>query len=490
MRLSPLGRVWASLPPNSPRLAALRSMVNSPVPPTVMPAMNDPRGGGGQGPRGPQGGPPDLDELWRDFNRRLSKLFGRKGGSNGLPPRPGHAGRNMSLVVVGLLIAVWLGNGVFVVPDGQTGVVMRFGQYRYSTSAGIQWRLPFPIESNELVNVAQVRSVDIGRQNVVPSTDMKDASMLTRDGDIVDVRFTVQFRVTDASAFLFNNVDPESVVTEVAQVAARDLVGQRSLDQVLNGNRTDFGAQLDTAIQSGLDRYKAGIEVVGVTVQSAQAPEQVQGAFADVVKAAQDRDNIKADAHAYADALLPRARSDAAKAIEQARAYQQRVVSEAQSNAARFEQVLAEYQKAPAITRERMYIETMQQIYTTATKVLIDRGSGSNTIYLPLDKLLAQNGVVPKADATMGASAAAAAPSTASAVVPGNAAAASSGASAALGNSGADSDDTASVAAPASGAPAVQASPSGTSGAAPASDTAGEDRSQLFRSREESKDIR
>jgi modulator of FtsH protease HflK len=464
-------------------------------------AMNDPRGSGpgGQGPREPQGGPPDLDELWRDFNRRLSRLFGRKGGGSGLPQRPGHAGRNTSLIVVGLLIAVWLGNGVFVVPDGQTGVVMRFGQYRHTTPAGVQWRLPFPIESNELVNVAQVRSVDVGRANVVPSTNMKDASMLTRDGDIVDVRFTVQFRVSDASAFLFNNVDPESAVTQAAQVAAREIVGKRSLDDMVNGSRADLGTQLNTAIQASLDRYKAGIELVGVTVQSAQAPEQVQGAFADALKAAQDRDNIKTDARTYGESILPKARSDAAALIAQAQAYKERVVTEAQGNATHFEQVLTEYQKAPAVTRERMYIETMQQIYTNATKVLIDSRSGNNTVYLPLDKLLAMNGVTPRTDVSA-TTAPAAAPSTASAAAattaPGNAAAASLGASASAASGAAsslgDSDDVAGNAgntAASSAAPAATAAPDAST-AAPSSDAASGDRAQLFRSREDSKDIR
>jgi membrane protease subunit HflK len=455
-------------------------------------AMNDPRNGGsggggpgGPGQRGPQGGPPDLDELWRDFNRRLSRLFNRKGGGGGAPQRPGHVRRNLTLFVVGMLIAAWIGNGVFVVPDGQTAVVLRFGQYQHTVGAGVQWRLPFPIESDEIVNLTQVRSVDIGRLNLVPSTNMKDASMLTRDGDIVDVRFTVQFRVSDAKDFLFNNVDPESAVTQAAQVAARELVGKRSLAGLIGGNHAELATQLTTAIQSSLDRYKAGIMVVGVTVQSAQPPEQVQAAYADAAKAAQDRDKIKADARAYADSILPGARGDAARTIEQAEGYKQRVVTEAQGNADRFSQVLTQYQKAPAVTRERMYIETMQQIYTNATKVLIDSKSGSNTVYLPLDKLLAQNGVGPKTDAAPAAPATAApaagTPATA-APVPGSSAPAS--------NAGAD-DATASAAISSSGGPAVTVVPDASSAAAPASNaSSGDDRAQLFRSRDDSKDIR
>jgi membrane protease subunit HflK len=459
----------------------------------AMLAMNDPRsGGGGGGPggpgqRGPQGGPPDLDELWRDFNRRLAKLFNRKGGSgggSGAPQRPGHVRRNLALFVVGLLVAAWIGNGVFVVPDGQSGVVLRFGQYQHTVAAGVQWRLPFPIESDEIVNLTQVRSVDIGRLNLVPATNMKDASMLTRDGDIVDVRFTVQFRVSDAKDFLFNNVDPESAVTQAAQVAARELVGKRSLSGLIGGNHAELATQLNTAIQASLDRYKAGITVVGVTVQSAQPPEQVQAAYADATKAAQDRDKIKADARAYADSILPGARGDAARTIEQAEGYKQRVVTEAQGNADRFSQVLTQYQKAPAVTRERMYIETMQQIYTNATKVLIDSKSGSNTVYLPLDKLLAQNGVGPKTEVVAPAAPATAAPATV-APVPGTLAPAS--------NAGADdpANAAASAAIASSGGPAVTVVPDASSAPAPASNaSSGDDRAQLFRSRDDSKDIR
>lgn len=450
---------------------------------TVVFAMNDPRGGrdgggGGQGPRDPQGGPPDLEDLWRDFNRRLSRLFGRKGGGGGSPsPRQGHTGRNATLVVVGLVIAVWLGNGVFVVPDGQAGVVTRFGQYRHITASGVQWRLPFPIEADEIVNISQLRSVDIGRANIVPATGMKDASMLTRDGDIVDLRFTVQFRINDARAFLFNNVDPETAVTQAAQVAARMLVGSNSLDALVSGQHGEFATQLQSAIQASLDKYQAGIALVSVTVQGIQTPDQVQAANADAVKATQDSDKLKSDARAYAESILPKARVDAASTVQAAGDYKIHIVTEAQNNAQKFLQALADYQKSPVVTRERMYIDTMQEIYTNATKVLVDTHSGNNTVYLPLDKLLAANGVTAKVSgmtvvppAASGAPAAGA-PAASGAVAPG----ADSGA------------DAAASAAPASPDNASAASPGAN---APDSGASTEDRSQLFRSRDASKDIR
>ncbi|HTJ91932.1 MAG TPA: FtsH protease activity modulator HflK [Pararobbsia sp.] len=451
--------------------------------------MNDPRGGrdgggpGGQGPRDPQGGPPDLEELWRDFNRRLSRLFGRKGG--GSPsPRRGHTGRNATFVVVGLVIAVWLGNGVFVVPDGQAGVVTRFGQYRHTTAAGVQWRLPFPIEADEIVNISQLRSVDIGRSNVVPATDMKDASMLTRDGDIVDLRFTVQFRINDARAFLFDNVDPESAVTQAAQVAARALVGSSSLDVLVNGQHAELATQLQSAIQASLDRYQAGIGLIGVTVQSLQTPEQVQAANADATKAVQDSDKLKADARAYAEQILPKARTDAASTIQAAGDYKVRVVTEAQNNAQKFLQALADYDKAPVVTRERMYIDTMQAIYTNATKVLVDTHSGNNTVYLPLDKLLAANGVTAKVSGMTivppSAASAAGAPAAPAAPAPGSDTGAdtSAAASAVPGTPAGPAPDNASATAP------------GAATAAPDNGASTEDRSQLFRSRDASKDIR
>lgn len=465
---------------------------------TAVFAMNDPRGGrdgggpGGQGSRDPQGGPPDLEELWRDFNRRLSRMFGRRGTGGGVPsPRKGHTGRNATLIVVGLLIAVWLGNGVFVVPDGQAGVVTRFGQYRHTTAAGVQWRLPFPVEANEIVNVSQLRSVDIGRANVVPATDMKDASMLTRDGNIVDVRFTVQFRINDARAFLFNNVDPESAVTQAAQVAARVVVGSANLAALIGGARGELATQLQSAIQASLDRYQAGISVVAVTVQGIQTPEQVQAANADAVKAAQESEKLRSDARVYADSILPKARVDAASAVQAAGDYKIRVVTEAQTNVQRFLQALADYQKAPAVTRERMYIDTMQDIYTHATKVLIDTHGGNNTVYLPLDKLLAANGVSAKVSGMT--------------VVPPAASGAPSGGAPASGAS--DGGDAAGASAPGASAPSASAPGAGTGAAATATPSTGadsapaaasdvpngastEDRSQLFRSRDASKDIR
>jgi membrane protease subunit HflK len=385
--------------------------------------MNDPRWGRGEGddeknrpqenrPRGNGGkdGPPDLDELWRDFNRRLNNLFGRKrnGGGNGGgglgPSEGGHGGRIGAGIIAGVLIAVYIGSGVYIVQEGQAGVVQQFGRYKYTTPAGIQWRLPYPFQSNEIVNMSQVRSVEIGRNNVIRATSLKDSSMLTSDENIIDVRFAVQYRINDPADFLFNNADAEGNVKLAAETAVREIVGKNKMDYVLYEGREQVAQQLAASIQRILDQYKTGIMVSSVTMQNVQPPEQVQAAFDDAVKAGQDRERAKNEAQAYANDVIPRARGAASRVIEEANGYRSRVVAQADGDAQRFTQVLAAYSKAPAVTRERMYLDTMQQIYSTTPKVLADTKNGSNVMYLPLDKLVEQASQRPAANAASASS--------------------------------------------------------------------------------------
>ncbi|WP_338861019.1 FtsH protease activity modulator HflK [Mycetohabitans rhizoxinica] len=373
-------------------------------------SINDPRWGRGQGgndaSRRPQDqrnggkdgqeGPPDLDELWRDFNRRINRLFGRKGGGDGGSPGPANLGNgrggHLGLgVVVGVLVAIYLASGVYIVQEGQAGVVLQFGKYKYTTGAGIQWRLPYPFQSNEIVNMSQVRSVEIGRDNMIRSTNLKDMSMLTKDENIIDVRFAVQYRVKDPAAFLFHNVDAEGTVTQAAETAVREIVGKNTMDYVLYEGREQVALQLSQQIQRILDQYKTGIIVSSVTMQSVQPPQQVQSAFDDAVKAGQDRERAKNEALAYANNVVPLAQGTAARMVADAHGYRARVVAQAEGDAARFKQVQAEYAKAPAVTRERMYLDTMQQVYSNATKVIVDSKASSNLLYLPLDKVLAQH---------------------------------------------------------------------------------------------------
>lgn len=369
-------------------------------------SLNDPRWGRGEGndkqggrddpnrpnPERPADGPPDLDELWRDFNRRLNRLLGRKGGSNGggdnRMPVSGRGSGIGAGVVIAIAFLIWLATGVFIVQEGQVGVVMEFGKYKYTTTSGIQWRLPYPFQSHEIVNMSQIRSVEIGRASTIRDTGLKDSSMLTGDENIIDVRFAVQYRIKDAGEFLFNNVDAEQSVNLAAQTAVREIVGKSKMDYVLYAGREEIANELVQSIQRILDLYKTGILVTSVTMQSVQPPEQVQAAFDDAVKAGQDRERQKNEAQAYANDVIPRAKGTAARLTEEAAGYKARVIAQAQGDAERFKQVQASYAKAPAVTRERMYLDTMQQIYSRATKILVDSHANNNLLYLPLDKLI------------------------------------------------------------------------------------------------------
>jgi membrane protease subunit HflK len=270
--------------------------------------------------------------------------------------------------------------------------VTSFGKYSKTVEAGFQWRLPFPFQAHEVQPVSQLRQVEVGRNSVVAATGLRDSSMLTQDENIVDIRFSVQFVVRDLKDFLFENRDPEQAVLLAAESAVREIVGKSKMDSVLYEQRDAIATDLVKSIQAQLDRLKAGIQVKNVNVQSVQAPEQVQAAFADAFKAGQNREQIKNEAETYANEVIPRAQGEAAKLREQAEGYKARVIATAEGDAQRFRSVLAEYQKAPQVTRDRLYIDTMQQIDSNVSKVMVDSRTGSNMLYLPLDKLLQQGG--------------------------------------------------------------------------------------------------
>ncbi len=349
-------------------------------------------------------GPPDLDELWRDFNRKLSGLFNGKGGGNGQPPRrdPGEGGGGPSFqpdmksagIGVGLIgfvvLVVWLGSGFFIVQEGQQAIVTTFGRYSSTVDAGFQWRFPAPVQAHETVSVTQLRSAEIGRSGVGQTTGLRDSSMLTQDENIIDIRFTVQYRLKDAKSFLFENRDTDNAVVQASESAVREIVGKSKVDSVLYEARDAIAADLVKSIQSQLDRLKAGVLIVNVNVQNVQVPEQVQAAFNDAVKAGADRDRFKNEGQAYASDVIPKARGTAARLREEADGYSQRVVAQADGDAQRFRSVLSEYQKAPGVTRDRLYIDTMQQVYSNVSKVMVDSRNGSNLLYLPLDKLIQQ----------------------------------------------------------------------------------------------------
>ena len=347
-------------------------------------------------------GPPDLDELWRDFNRKLGGLFGKGGGQppqrgsgggdgsgGGFQPDMKSAGIGLSLIG-GVAVLVWLGSGVFIVQEGWQAVVTSFGRYTQTRDAGIQFRWPYPFQSHETVAVTQLRSAEVGRNTVAPSTGLRDSSMLSEDENIVDIRFTVQYRLKDARAYLFENRNPEEAVIQASETAVREIVGRSKVDQVLYEQRDAIAADLVKSIQVQLDRLNAGIVIANVNVQNVQVPEQVQAAFNDAVKATADRDRFKNEGQAYAADVIPKAQGTASRLKEQAEGYRARVIAEAEGDAQRFRSVLAEYQKAPQVTRDRLYLETMQSVYSNVSKVLVDSRSNSNLLYLPLDKLMQQ----------------------------------------------------------------------------------------------------
>lgn len=371
--------------------------------------LNDPRWGRGgedgkdgkdnnNGGRGPNQGPPDLDELWRDFNRRLGGLFGggrgRRPEPNGnFPPDMRSAGIGIGLIAAVLLL-IWLGTGFFIVQEGQNAVITQFGRYKATVGAGFNWRLPYPIQRHEVVPVTQIRSVDVGRDAVIKATGLRESAMLTEDENIVEIKFAVQYRLNDARAYLFESKNPGEAVVQAAETAVREVVGKMRMDSALAEERDQIATRVRTLMQQILDRYKVGIEVVGINLQQGgvRPPEQVQAAFDDVLKAAQERERSKNEAQAYANDVIPRAVGSAARLNQEAEAYKSRVVSQAQGDAQRFTAVLGQYQKAPQVTRDRMYLETMQQIYASVTKILVESRQGASLLNLPLDRILQQAG--------------------------------------------------------------------------------------------------
>lgn len=357
---------------------------------------NRPEGGGNN--RGPNQGPPDLDELWRDFNRKLGGLFGRRGGGgfgggNGgnFQPDMKSAGVGAGLIALVVFI-IWMGTGIFIVQEGQQAVITRFGRYNSTVGAGFNWRLPYPIERHEVVYVTQIRSVDVGRDNVIRTTGLKESAMLTEDENIVEIKFAVQYRLNDARAWLFESKNPQDAVVQAAETAVREVVGKMRMDVALAEERDQIGPRVRALMQILLDRYKIGVEVVGINLQQGgvRPPEQVQAAFDDVLRAGQERERTKNEAQAYANDVVPRATGAASRLAQEAEGYKSKIVAQANGDGQRFKLLLTEYQRAPQVTRDRLYLETMQQIYGNVTKIMVESRQGGNMLFLPLDRIMQQ----------------------------------------------------------------------------------------------------
>jgi len=339
------------------------------------------------------GGPPDLDEVLRQFSRRLNSLFGRPNKGGVQPPETEHNALTI-LPIVSLVALIWLATGFYIVDQGSLGVVQTFGKYTKTTEPGPRWHWPYPIESVEVVNMEQVRRLEVGYRTNGEGTggktkQPKEALMLTEDENIIDLQFAVQYKLNNAKDYLFNNRNTDEAVMSAAETAIREVVGKSKLDDLLQKGLADTSERMQTI----LDSYKTGVTITSVSLQSAQPPEQVQEAFEDVNRANQDYQRQINEGQAYANEVIPKARGNASRLAAEADGYKLKVENEAKGNASRFEQILAQYNKAPEVTRQRLYLDAQEQIMSSVSKVVIDQKGGNSLLYLPLDKLLATSGI-------------------------------------------------------------------------------------------------
>jgi membrane protease subunit HflK len=329
----------------------------------------DPWGGGNRK------GPPDLDEVFKKLTDKLSAGFGNKKGDGGGTGRGGIAGI-MGLAILGFII--WVASGFYIVSEGERGIVLRFGKYQSVTNPGPHWHIPTPFEAVEMVDMEQVREFT------------HRASMLTQDENIVDIELAVQYLINDPVNFTFRVRSPEATLNDAVQSALREAVGKREMDYVLKEGRPQVAADTKTVTQAMLDMYHSGLLVTTVNLQQAQPPEEVQGAFYDAIKAREDNVRFINEAEAYSNGIIPRARGEAARVLEEATAYEAKISARAEGDASRFSQLLTEYEKAPDVTRERLYLETVESVLSSSSKVMVDTKRGNNLMYLPLDKIIQQ----------------------------------------------------------------------------------------------------
>jgi len=346
-------------------------------------AWNEP-GGNNNDPWGNKkndSGPPDLDEVFRNLQKKLEGMFGGgkrgsagRGGGMNFPGKLGSIGLIAAVAVLGIL---WMLSGIYIIQPAERGVILQFGQYAHTTQPGPHWHIPWPIQTLERVNVDQNRSVELKSQEI-----------LTQDENIVEIDLAVQYNINEASSYLFNVVEPDITLRQAAESALRETVGQTVMDSVITEGRDIIADDTKTQIQNILDGYNAGMQVNSVNLESAQPPEEVQAAFSDAIKAREDQERFINESEAYKNGLLPQARGDAVIALEEARAYKAQVVNAAQGEADRFKSLLTEYEKAPEVTRERLYIESLEAVLSNSSKVMVDVEGGNNLMYLPIDKLM------------------------------------------------------------------------------------------------------
>jgi len=338
-------------------------------------------------PRGPKKRKEqDMDELLKKAQQMLGGAGDKFNGGLGSSLGGG--------LILSVIFIVWMLSGIYIVDPAERGVITRFGEFVEETGPGPHWHLPYPIESVQKVNVDRIRTAELGYRSDAQNRSgsvLAESLMLTRDENIVNVRIAIQYRVQSASDYLFNVNDPDGSLRAAAESAIREIVGKNTMDFVLTQGRNEVVAQVRELTQKNLDSYKAGLFVTTVNLQDAQPPEQVQAAFADVVKAREDRERLINEAEAYSNNVLPLARGQAARIVEEARAYRDQVVARAEGQASRFESIVAEYKHSPSIMRERMYLEAMTNVLAKTSKILLGTDAGANSLmYLPLDKMMGQ----------------------------------------------------------------------------------------------------
>lgn len=351
--------------------------------------QNGGRGGGNEGP-------PDLDEIVRNIQKKLSGLFGGSGGGN--RRGGGDAGSEGTGALFGLIasiaLLIWVAWGTYIIKEGELGVVLRFGAKVAVTEPGLHWHLPWPVESVEKVNVQKVYDIEIGyRSNRDGSKTLVtgEALMLTQDENIVDLQINVQYRISDPMAYLFNVKNVEATIVQATESAIREVAGKSTMEYIITDGRVDVVQRTKKLLQETLTLYLSGVQVVNLKMLKAKYPPEVQAAVDDAIKSREDEDRIKKEAEAYANDILPRARGKAARMVQEAEGYRAAVIARAEGDARRFSLIAREYAKAPRVTRTRLYIEALEHIYSRTTKVMVDQKSGGNSlIYLPIDKLMAR----------------------------------------------------------------------------------------------------
>ena len=342
-------------------------------------------------------GPPDLDELVKDLKSKVNNVFKLKpkntnNGNGSQPPsdNSGDLGIIKPLPIVIVIFLVWLATGFYIVDQGSRGVVLTFGENTAITLPGPRWHIPYPIETVEIVNQEQVRTIEVGYRSLGEGAtqQLKESLMLTGDENIIDLQFAVQYNLKSVEDFLFNNRSVEGSVRGAAETAIREVVGKSDMDFVLYEGREEIAIKTKSLMQSILDLYQTGINITSVTMQNAQPPQQVQAAFDDAVKAKQDLERQKNEGQAYANDIVPKARGTASRLTAEANGYKISIENEALGNASRFDQILAEYIRAPEVTKKRLFLETQEQIMSTVSKIIIDQKGSNSLLYLPLDKII------------------------------------------------------------------------------------------------------